>query len=230
MRDRQPFDSDSAAFKNAKLLYNLSQIVVCAIVFAALLPYFITAEHSYGIGIALNSDVEWWVFVYYCCKLLDFGDTLFMVLGKKQKQLSFLHVWHHGSIVPLFSFYLSSGIAGGSICTLPLLNSLVHVLMYSHYLITSVRKFKNMWWKPLITSSQMGHHAVLMVYMVLNVIYGSPGITFAVAAVGLLWGVSILGLFGKFYHDEYVQKKEKRVRSTESGKESLTSKDSKKES
>ena len=33
----------------------------------------------YGIGITSQSEIEKWVFVYYCCKLLDFGDTMFMV-------------------------------------------------------------------------------------------------------------------------------------------------------
>ena len=68
------------------------------------------------------------MFVYYCSKLLDFGDTLFMVLGKKTRQYTLLHVWHHGSIVPLFGFYLSSGMGGGFIAALPLWNSLVHVV------------------------------------------------------------------------------------------------------
>ena len=44
------------------------------------------------------------MFVYYCCKLLDFCDTLFMVLGKKTRQFTVLHVWHHASIVPLFAY------------------------------------------------------------------------------------------------------------------------------
>ena len=50
------------------------------------------------------------------------------VLGKKARQISVLHVWHHGSIVPLFSFYLSTGRGGGFIAALPLWNSLIHVV------------------------------------------------------------------------------------------------------
>jgi hypothetical protein len=37
-------------------------------------------------------------------------------------------VWHHASIVPLFSFYLSSGRGGGFIAALPLWNSLIHMV------------------------------------------------------------------------------------------------------
>ena len=113
------------------------------------------------------------MFVYYCCKLLDFCDTLFMVLGKKTRQYTLLHVWHHASIVPLFGYYLSTGMGGGFISALPVWNSLVHVIMYSHYLITSLFTFKRMWWKPIITASQMGHHVLIMMYMILNRVYVS---------------------------------------------------------
>jgi hypothetical protein len=103
--------------------------------------------------------------------VLDFCDTLFMVLGKKTRQFTLLHVWHHASIVPLFGYYLSTGMGGGFIAALPLWNSLVHVIMYSHYLVTSIFTFKRMWWKPIITASQMGHHMLIMMYMILNRVY-----------------------------------------------------------
>ena len=157
-----------------KLIYNSTQVIVCSITFAKLLPFFATAEHGYGVGIVSQATVEYWVFVYYCCKLLDFCDTLFMVLGKKTRQYTLLHVWHHASIVPLFGYYLSTGIGGGFIAALPLWNSLVHVIMYSHYLLTSLFTFKNMWWKPIITASQMGHHVLIMMYMLLNRVYVRP--------------------------------------------------------
>eukprot|EP01052_Picozoa_sp_SAG31_P043093 SAG31_NODE_7070_length_1797_cov_1.568905_2_plen_186_part_00 len=54
--------------------------------------------------------------------------NLRQVLGKKTRQISLLHVWHHGSIVPLFAFYLSTGRGGGFIAALPLWNSLIHVV------------------------------------------------------------------------------------------------------
>ena len=136
-----------------------------------------TAEHGYGIGIVSQATVEYWVFVYYCCKLLDFCDTLFMVLGKKTRQYTLLHVWHHASIVPLFGYDLSTGMGGGFISALPVWNSLVHVIMYSHYLITSLFTFKRMWWKPIITASQMGHHVLIMMYMILNRVYVRPTAT-----------------------------------------------------
>jgi len=181
------------------------QIGASSLVVLHLLPFFYSAEHTYGLRIMPNATVEWWVFMYYLCKYLDLGDTVFIVLGKKTRQLTLLHVWHHASIIPLFAYYLSTGLGAGFISTLPLLNSLVHTLMYSHYLLTSVVTIKNQWWKPLITASQMGHHAVLVVLMTLNGFIGNPDWSVQVAFWGILWGLSILGLFANFYVQQYMK-------------------------
>lgn len=186
-----------------KLVYNTTQIVVCGMTFCQLLPYFALAKHGYGIGLAPAAHIELWVFCYFCCKILDFGDTAFMVLEKKDRQLTFLHMWHHGSIVPLFAYYLSTGMGAGMVATLPLWNSLVHVLMYGHYLFMSLYPTAKAWWKPLITASQMGHHMLCMVYMVLN--YYGGHVTPGIFTAGMIWGASILLLFANFYVMQYMQ-------------------------
>ena len=38
------------------------------------------------------------LYVFYLSKVLDFMDTIFIILEKRDKQLSFLHVYHHASI------------------------------------------------------------------------------------------------------------------------------------
>lgn len=194
--------------KPLKAVYNVTQVVVCTVVVLKLLPFYLSREHMYGLNIKANATVEWWVVVYYGCKLLDFGDTLFIVLGKKTRQLSLLHLWHHGSIVPLFAWILTVGQGAGTLCALPLLNSLVHVLMYSHYFITSMFTFKNMWWKPIVTAAQMGHHSVLIVAMCISS-FTNEDFDPRVGFWGTLWGVSILGLFAKFYVDSYMVKSSK---------------------
>ena len=42
------------------------------------------------------------MWMFYISKILDFFDTITIVLQKKWKQLSFLHVYHHSSV---FMFY-----------------------------------------------------------------------------------------------------------------------------
>lgn len=41
----------------------------------------------------------WW---YYFSKVLEFTDTFFFILRKKDNQLTFLHVYHHST---MFSFW-----------------------------------------------------------------------------------------------------------------------------
>lgn len=36
--------------------------------------------------------------MFYISKIFDFADTVFIILGKKWNQLSFLHVYHHVTI------------------------------------------------------------------------------------------------------------------------------------
>jgi hypothetical protein len=38
------------------------------------------------------------MYLFYLSKLLDWCDTFFIIMGKKWKQLSLLHVYHHVSV------------------------------------------------------------------------------------------------------------------------------------
>ena len=48
------------------------------------------------------------VFLHYLCKYLDFADTLVIVLRKKAAQLSFLHLYHHASIVLVWGWVVAT--------------------------------------------------------------------------------------------------------------------------
>lgn len=43
------------------------------------------------------------VWLYYMCKITELLDTVFFVLRKKQKQISFLHLYHH-TLMPICGF------------------------------------------------------------------------------------------------------------------------------
>lgn len=51
--------------------------------------------------IAMKETVS--VYYYYCLKLLDLCDTVFFVLKKKTRQVTFLHVYHHLAVL-LFTY------------------------------------------------------------------------------------------------------------------------------
>lgn len=122
--------------KTAMQVYNVVQIVVCSYMVWGLLPC-IGFPNFFGINTEFDQRGEWFVFVHYLSKYLDWFDTLWIVLNKKRAQLSFLHIYHHATIVSVWGLLLQHGVGSGSARYGAWINSLTHVIMYSHYLWTS---------------------------------------------------------------------------------------------
>lgn len=57
------------------------------------------------------TNVVWITYFYYILKIIDLLDTLFFVLRKRNNQITFLHVYHHGGMI-LASYTVSKFIAG----------------------------------------------------------------------------------------------------------------------
>lgn len=138
---------------NAKFLmqiYNVVQIVTCGYMCWGLWPC-IGFPNFCGINTDFDKDGEWFVWVHYMSKYLDWFDTFWIVLGKKRAQLSFLHIYHHSTIVSVWGMLLQHNVGSGTIRYGAFINSLTHVIMYSHYLWTSLglknpfKRYITMW-------------------------------------------------------------------------------------
>ncbi|CAG2171312.1 unnamed protein product, partial [Oppiella nova] len=96
-------------------------------------------------------------YLFFISKLVDLIETLFFVLRKKHNQISNLHVYHH-SVVPVMT-HLAVKVSpvGGPATLFPLLNTFVHIVMYTYYALSalgpSVQKY--LWWKRYITQIQL---------------------------------------------------------------------------
>lgn len=91
-----------------------------------------------------------WIFTY--SKVIEFLDTVFMVLEGRWRQVSFLHVYHHVTI--LCYWFTILWLAPGSDAYFSLAgNSYIHVLMYGYYLLASFGY--SPWWKYYITKAQI---------------------------------------------------------------------------
>ena len=73
------------------------------------------------------ANVLW---LFYASKVLDFVDTFFIVIGKKWKQLSFLHVYHHTTIFLFYWLNLHVNYDGDIYLTI-VLNGAIHTIMYT---------------------------------------------------------------------------------------------------
>jgi GNS1/SUR4 family len=83
-----------------------------------------------------------WIFTF--SKVIEFLDTVFMIFEGRMRQVSFLHVYHHVSI--LAYWFTISWVLPGSDAYFSLAgNSYIHVLMYAYYLLASFGY--SPWWK-----------------------------------------------------------------------------------
>ncbi|XP_056306481.1 elongation of very long chain fatty acids protein 2 [Danio aesculapii] len=155
MRNRPAY-----SLKNVLLLYNFSVTVLSFYMLVELISavwsagYRLQCQALDEVGEAdiRVAKVLWW---YYFSKLIEFLDTIFIVLRKKNSQISFLHVYHHASMFNIWWCVLNWIPCGQSFFG-PTLNSFIHVLMYSYYgLATIPSMHKYLWWKRYLTQAQL---------------------------------------------------------------------------
>jgi len=136
MVDREP--ATEFLRKYVQPLYNVSQIVLCSWMVYGLLPQVdIIGLNPFGLNTRRNPSIEFFVFVHYMSKYLDWTDTFIMIGSKSFGQVSFLQVYHHATIPIVWGFLLSRGWGSGTASYGAFINSVAHVLVYGHYLVTS---------------------------------------------------------------------------------------------
>ena len=134
----KPYPSQKAFLKKwVQPFYNILQIVVCSWMVWGLWPKDIL-RNPFSLNAPRSASVEWFVFVHYLTKYLDWCDTLFMILSKNYHQVSFLQVFHHATIGMVWGLVLDQGWGSGTVAWGAFINSVTHVLLYSHYLWTSL--------------------------------------------------------------------------------------------
>ncbi|XP_064410232.1 elongation of very long chain fatty acids protein 2 [Latimeria chalumnae] len=108
--------------------------------------------HSAGDADIRVAKVLWW---YYFSKAIEFTDTIFFVLRKKNNQITFLHVYHHATMFNIW-WCVMNWIPCGQGFFGPTLNSFIHVFMYSYYGLSAVPSMhKYLWWKKYLTQGQL---------------------------------------------------------------------------
>lgn len=142
---------------------------------------------------------------YFFSKFLDFSDTVFFILRKKNEQVTFLHVAHH-CIMPLFLWPVLRFMPGGHGTLAGLLNAGIHVVMYSYYFLAalgpSVRPY--LWWKRYLTVFQMVQFLIIFVHQAQLLFQrDSCGFPREYAYYGCSLMTFFLCLFGNFYVNAY---------------------------
>lgn len=143
------------------------------------------------------------IWVHYTNKYLEFLDTYFMVLRGKMDQVSFLHVYHHATIALAWWVGLSL-MPGGDSYFGALLNSFIHVMMYSYY---ALALFKIPCpWKRFLTQAQLTQFMSVIVYSgFCTNMWGEKRTWEALTCIGVQVGEmsSLFFLFMAFYKRKY---------------------------
>ncbi|XP_030034984.1 elongation of very long chain fatty acids protein AAEL008004 [Manduca sexta] len=213
MANRQPYD-----LKKLIIVYNLVQIYLSLyITLECVNKLYITGYYSLWCQKMIYEDtplervVVGKVWLYYMIKIIDLMDTVFFVLRKKFSQVSFLHVYHHLGMC-LLGFVGTKYVPGGHGVMLGFINSIVHAVMYSYYLISIVRpQWVRQWWKKYITQLQILQFLLLILHF--GHVLFEPSCEYPkwVSFVFLPHNIFILFLFSDFYIKEYILKKNKRI-------------------
>ena len=95
-------------------------------------------------------------YVYVINKYIEFMDTFFFVARKKDNQVTGLHVYHH-AIMPVYAWIQMRWLPGGHEIVMGLVNCLVHIVMYTYYLLAALgpKMQPYLWWKRYLTVMQV---------------------------------------------------------------------------
>ncbi|XP_037073832.1 elongation of very long chain fatty acids protein 1-like [Pollicipes pollicipes] len=158
-------------------------------------------------------------YIFHVSKIVDFLDTVFLVLKKDHKRMTYLHVYHHGSMVS--GWWICTLFIPGGSCWIPgAVNSFVHCVMYSYYLLASLgpRVRPYLWWKRYLTQLQLAQFGLLLFAALF--IQG-PGIRCGMpaysSAMTMSYVIVLSILFANFYVQSYSRGgKDRRVSSAAS--------------
>jgi hypothetical protein len=148
-------------------------------------------------------------YISYLFRYLDFADTFFFHLRKKTGNVSMLQIIHH-FIMPLYTWMLVCWVPGGESTFGALFNAAVHTAMYSYYFIAAMgpQYQKYLWWKRYLTDFQIVQFLAILSRSIVN--YGgytTCNYPWQVSFLSIMLMLLFLVLFGNFYVQEYINKK-----------------------
>ncbi|KAJ7968083.1 elongation of fatty acids protein 3-like [Quillaja saponaria] len=154
-----------------------------------------------------------WAYIFYISKVIEFIDTLLIILSNSIKRLTFLHVYHHATVVIMCYIWLqtSQSLFPAVLVT----NASVHVLMYAYYLSCALGVRPK--WKKLVTDCQLVQFYSSFVVLGLMLYYHFTGLGCSGAwswCFNVVFFASLLALFADFHAKNYGKLKTKMAGAT----------------
>jgi len=124
------------------LLWNIGLALMSILIALRVAPELFVALRDHGIHATIcefrwksNGATAFWGIVMLFSKIVELGDTAFVVLRKQR--LLFLHWYHH--TMTLSGWWLVAGIGEPVFLWFGFMNAVVHSFMYSYYAIKALR-------------------------------------------------------------------------------------------
>ncbi|KAL6257554.1 hypothetical protein P5V15_011128 [Pogonomyrmex californicus] len=205
MKKRQPFK-----LNRILQIYNIIQILLNGLLFYIAFADGLKdfnyicepSDFSYTLKAIKITKLVWF---YFLIKMLDLMDTIFFVLRKKQKQVTFLHLYHHVGIL-IGAWGATKYLPSGHIIFLGILNTVVHVIMYMYYLLSSMKINTNAW-KKYITQLQLIQFFIITLHDLQ--LFWLKDCDFPLWPMYIMvpQNLFMMILFGDFYYKTYIKKK-----------------------
>lgn len=215
MKSRQPFD-----LRGLIVAYNFAMVAMSTYMCS---EYFLTSRqlgYSYacqGVDWSYSRDpvtmrlvhVNW---LFFISKIIELADTVFFILRKKDNQVTFLHVYHHATMI-LNWWMACKYLPVGQCFFVGMINSGIHSLMYIYYGLAacgpSMQKY--LWWKKHMTTLQLIQFIAVITHTSYNkFIRTDCDYPFLYNSIVFYYTWSMVVLFSHFFYQTYVQSKQRR--------------------
>lgn len=208
MRDRKPYN-----LKNTLIVYNFVQVLLSIyLVYEGLMAGWLY-DYSFSCQpVDYSNDPKSLrmaraVYGYFLCKLIELLDTVFFIFRKKQRQVTFLHVYHH-ALMPWCAWIGVRFVAGGHSTLLGLINSFIHIIMYTYYMLAALgpQMQPYLWWKKYLTLMQIVQFMIILVHHA-QVMFNGCNFPKPLSMLLIINSVIFLYLFGSFYVTSYMRRR-----------------------
>jgi elongation of very long chain fatty acids protein 4 len=203
MKDRKEFKIKPYIFT-----YNLYQCLLNIFCVGAMVyevysnPVFTGWWGNYPVHDKRGFHISWLIWIHYNNKYVELLDTLWMILRKKNNQISFLHCYHH--VLLIWAWFLVCKVeTSGDSYFGATVNSFIHIIMYGYYTLALLNF--SCPWKKWITTCQMIQFCVCFSHSCYVVYTGNAPVILPLAQAFVM--VNMLVLFGRFYAKSYGGKK-----------------------
>lgn len=124
-------------------------------------------------------------------------------MRKKNRQITFLHVFHHSFVLIMTWFYFRLA-PGGTSAMFPIVNGVVHSIMYVYYILSTFESMKRyLWWKKYVTRMQLFQFVFLSFHFALAALTPNCGYPRVLALSGFAIACMFFTLFAAFYRETY---------------------------